>query len=176
MPNSKFNIPATSYIEALRRNHVDYFVTVPDWVQLALHTRIEEGVSGIRLVPCCNEDQAVSVSAGLRIAGKNPIVVVQNQGIYACVNSLRAVALDAAIPVVFLAGQFGREFANFGQSPSLSRRNTVRYMEPLLDAMSVRHWRIEEEVDLRHVDAAFAYALETKRPVALLVGAPTGWN
>lgn len=176
MRNGQFNIPASSYIEALRRNHVDYFVTVPDWVQLALHTRVEEGVEGIRLVPCCNEDQAISVSAGLRIAGKNPIVVVQNQGIFACVNALRAVALDAAIPVVFLAGQFGREFSNFGKNPALSRRNPVRYMEPLLDAMSVRHWRLEEEDDLCHVDEAFAFALETNRPVALLVGAPTGWN
>lgn len=176
MEQGSFNIPASRYLEALRRNHVDYFVTVPDWVQLALHTRIEEGVPGLRLVPCCNEDQAVAVSAGLRIAGKNPVVVVQNQGLYACVNALRAVALDAAIPLVFLVGQFGREFSNFGRNPALSRRNTVRFLEPVLDVMHVRHWRLEREEDLRHVDDAFAFSLETRRPAALLVGAPTGWN
>lgn len=176
MEEARFNIPASGYLEALRRNKVDYFVTVPDWVQLALHTRIEEGVEGIKLIPCCNEDQAVCVSAGLRIAGKNPIVVVQNQGIYGCVNSIRGVGLDASLPIVFLVGQFGREFANFGKNPALSRRNTVRYLEPVLDAMSVRYWRLEEEKDLRHIDDAFNFALDTKRPVALLVGAPTGWN
>jgi sulfopyruvate decarboxylase TPP-binding subunit len=116
------------------------------------------------------------VSAGLRIAGKNPIVVVQNQGIYGCINSIRGVGLDASLPIVFMVGQFGREFANFGKNPALSRRNTVRYLEPVLDAMSVRFWRLEEETDLRNIDDAFNYSLDTKRPVALLVGAPTGWN
>lgn len=176
MEEARFNIPASAYIEAMRRNKVDYFVTVPDWVQLALHSRIEAGVEGIQLVACCNEDQAVCVAGGLRIAGKNPIIVVQNQGIYGCVNSIRGVGLDAGLPVVFLVGQFGREFANFGKNPSTSRRSTVRYLEPVLDAMSVRFWRLEEEADMRHFDDAFSYALEAKRPAALLVGAPTGWN
>lgn len=41
-----FNIPASHYVDALRRNGIDYFVTVPDWVQLALHLRIEAGEPG----------------------------------------------------------------------------------------------------------------------------------
>lgn len=176
MAETDFNIPATLYLEALRRNNVDYFVTVPDWVQLALHTRIEAGVQGIKLVACCNEDQAVCVSAGLRIAGKNPVVVVQNQGIYGCINSIRGIGLDANLPIVFLVGQFGREFANFGQNPALSRRNTVRYLEPVLDAMGVRYWRLEQRGDLHFIDDAFTFAQQASRPAALLVGAPTGWN
>ena len=174
--SASFNIPASRYIEALQRNAVDHFVTVPDWVQLALHKRVEDGVEGIRLVPCCNEEQAVCVAAGLRIGGRNPIVVVQNQGMYACLNALRAVGLDARIPLVFLVGQFGREFANFGKDPALSRRNPVRYLEPVLDAMDVRHWRLEQEGDLRSVDEAFSFALQSARPAALIVGAPTGWH
>lgn len=169
-------IPASSYIAALQRNRVDHFVTVPDWMQLGLHARIEEGVDGIRNISCCNEDQAVSVAAGLRISGKNPIVVVQNQGIYACVNSLRAICLDAHIPTVFLVGQFGREFTNFGKSPALSKRNTVRFLEPVLDAMTIRYWRLEQEQDLESFDQAFEYALKTQRSAALIVGIPTGWN
>ena len=176
MNEATFHIPASSYLDALRRNGVDHFVTVPDWVQLALHTRVEQGVAGLRLVACCNEDQALSVSAGLRIGGRNPIVAIQNQGLFACVNSLRAIGLDARIPIVFLIGQFGREFANFGQSPDQSRRSMVRYLEPLLDALGVRHWRLEHEEDLRFVDKAFSCAIEHRCPVALLVGAPTGWN
>ena len=31
-------------------------------------------------------------------------------------------ALDASLPIVFLVGQFGREFVNFGQDPSLAER------------------------------------------------------
>lgn len=176
MTEETFHIPSSRYVEALQRNGVDYFVTMPDWVQLALHQRLDQGAEGIRVVYCCNEDQAVSVSAGLRISGKNPIVAIQNQGLYACVNSIRAVALDAGIPVVFLIGQFGREFANFGKSPALSRRRMVSLLEPVLDTLGIRYWRLEREADLASFDEAIEYARETRRSAALLVGAPIGWN
>ena len=39
----EFNIPASRYVEALKRNKVDTIVTVPDWAQLALHSRLAEG-------------------------------------------------------------------------------------------------------------------------------------
>lgn len=171
-----FNIPASRYIETLQRNKVDYFVTVPDWIQLALHTRLEAGIEGIKMVPCCNEDQAVAVSAGLRIGGKNPIVVIQNQGLYACVNTIRAIGLDAHLPIVFQIGQFGKEFSLLGADPSESKRNMVRLLEPVLSSLGMRFWRIEEEEDLCHVDEAFAVAIETSSPVALIVGAPISWN
>jgi len=176
MGERSFNIPASRYLDALRRNGVDHFVAVPDWVQLGLHVRLEHGVDGLALVRCSNEDQAVCVSAGLRIAGKRPITVVQNQGLYACINTIRAVGLDASLPIVFLVGQFGREFSNFGQDPALSTRNAVKLLEPVLNALGVRFWRLEDESDLKHVDEAFAYADKESRPAALIVGAPTGWN
>jgi sulfopyruvate decarboxylase TPP-binding subunit len=177
MPNepNSFNIPATRYIEALQRNGVDHFVTVPDWVQLALHLRVEAGIPGLRNVPCCNEEQALAVAAGLWMGGRKPIVVVQNQGMHACINALRTIGNDVGAPIVFLVGQFGREFANFGKDPSESRRSTVRYLEPVLQAMEVRSWRLERESDMPRFDEAFRYAWSEGRPAALLVGAPTGW-
>lgn len=177
MPNepNSFNIPATRYIEALQRNGVDHFVTVPDWVQLALHLRVEAGIPGLRNVPCCNEEQALAVAAGLWMGGRKPIVVVQNQGMHACINALRTIGNDVGAPIVFLVGQFGREFANFGKEPSESRRSTVRYLEPVLQAMEVRSWRLERESDMPRFDEAFRYAWSEGRPAALLVGAPTGW-
>ena len=171
-----FSIPATSYVEALQRNNVDHFVTVPDWVQLALHLLIERGVPGIRNVPCCNEEQAVAVAAGLWMGGCRPIVVVQNQGMHACINAIRTIGNDVGAPIVFLIGQFGREFANFGRDPGESGRSTVRYLEPVLRAMDIRSWRLETAADMPFFDEAFHYARDESRPAALLVGAPTGWN
>lgn len=173
--SNPFNIPATRYIEAMQRNGVDHFVTVPDWVQLALHLRVEAGIPGLRNVPCCNEEQALAVAAGLWMGGRKPIVVVQNQGMHACINALRTIGNDVGAPIVFLVGQFGREFANFGKEPGESRRSTVKYLEPVLQAMEVRSWRLERESDMPRFDEAFRYAWGQGRPAALLVGAPTGW-
>lgn len=172
----KYNIPASRYLEAFKRNGVDHFVTVPDWVQLSVHKHIEEGVPGIRLVTCCNEDQAVITSAGLRIGGKNPIVVVQNQGFHACVNATRAIGLDANIPIVFLIGQFGREFSNFGGDQQKSRAWIVRLVRPIAESMHMPCYLLETETDMPKFDEAFKVALDEKRPVAVVVGAPTGWD
>jgi len=170
------HIPVSSALEALHAAGCDHVVTVPDWVQLALHVRLESAAVGLKVVPCCSENQAVTVAAGLTVGGRRPVVVVQNQGFYNCVNTVRAVALDAHVPLVFMIGQFGREFGNFGGEPSASRRNMVRLLEPVLGALGVPHFRLESPADLVHVCAAFERAHAERTAVALLVGAPMAWR
>lgn len=169
-------IGASAYLEALQAAGVTHFVTVPDFVQLALHQAIERGDSPIRLVRACNEDQAVCTAAGLRIAGQQPIVVVQNQGLYACVNTIRAVALDARIPTVFLIGQFGRENANLGRPTTQSSRRVVSLLEPLLDTLDVPHWALESPEDLNAVSRAFESATTRRGAAALIVNQPIAWH
>ena len=170
------HIPASAALDALRAAGCDHVVTVPDWVQLAMHVRLEAGEPGLPMVACCAEDQAVTVAAGLTLGGRRPVVVVQNQGLYACVNTIRAVALDAKVPLVFLVGQFGREFANFGADPAQSRRNMVRLLEPVLAALGVSSWRLESVADLASVTAAFEHAHRERTAAVLIVGAPMAWS
>lgn len=169
-------IGASAYLQALQAAGVTHFVTVPDFVQLALHQSIEQGGSPIRLVRACNEDQAVCTAAGLRIAGAKPVVVVQNQGLYACVNTVRAVALDARIPTVFLIGQFGREHANHGHPTTQSTRRVVNLLEPLLDTLGVPHWALEAPADLAAVPTAFDTAAAQRGAAALIVNQPIAWH
>ena len=169
-------INASGYVEALRAAGVDHFVTVPDYVQFALHKRIERGESGIRLVRTSNEDQAVCTAAGLTIAGRRPVVVVQNQGFYACINAIRAITLDAHIPTVLLIGQFGRESANYGQDMRQSRRKMVSLLQPMLDTLGIPHWTLEQDADLALVKTAFDTAARDRCATALIVGTPTAWN
>ena len=137
MSLSEYSISASRCVAALQHNLIDHVVTVPDWVQLSFHTRLEEGIEGIRLINTTNENQAVTVAAGLTIGGKRPLVVMQNQGLYNCVNTLRAVCIDAHIPMVFMVGQFGREYSNLGQPSVASRRSMVSIMEPMLKGIGV---------------------------------------
>jgi sulfopyruvate decarboxylase subunit alpha len=169
-------IGASQYLEALQEAGVTHFVTVPDFVQLALHQAIEGGSSPIQLVRTCNEDQAVCAAAGLRVGGKQPIVVVQNQGLYACVNTIRAVALDARIPTVFLIGQFGRENANLGKPTTESSRRVVNLLEPLLDTLQVPHWCLDVPADLASVKVAFDTATARRGAAALIVNQPIAWH
>lgn len=169
-------IGASALLKTLVRAAVSHFVTVPDFVQLALHQAIEHDEHPLQLVRTCNEDQAICAAAGLTIAGKRPLVVIQNQGLYACVNTVRAVALDARVPTVMMIGQFGRETSNFGKPATQSTRRVVSLLEPLLDTLCVPSWRLESDDDLSNVQEAFDVAVSRRGPAALIVGRPIAWN
>lgn len=176
MDLSPYAIPASSAVAALRRNQVDHVVTVPDWVQLSLHDRLNKGVEGIKVINCCNENQVVTVAAGLTIGGKRPLVMMQNQGLYNCFNSLRAVCLDAHIPMVFMVGQFGREFENLGKPSTLSGRTMVNVAEPFLKAIGVPYHCLDNEADMARLDSAYEQAERERTAVVLLVSAPMAWR
>ena len=176
MSISEFSIPATECVKALKRNQVDHVVTVPDWVQLSLHDRLDKGIEGIRVINACNENQVVTIAAGLTIGGKRPLVMVQNQGLYNCFNTLRAVCLDAHIPMVLLVGQFGREFSNIGHPTAESGRSMVRIAEPFLASIGVPFYTLDREADLLKLDQAYEQAQQQRTAVVLLVGAPMAWR
>ena len=118
----------------------------------------------------------VTVAAGLTIGGKRPLLMMQNQGLYNCFNTLRAVCLDAHIPMVFMVGQFGFEFDKMGQPFSQSTRSMVRVMEPFLRAIEVPCHVLNSVDDLTLMDQAFEEAERLRTAVVLLVTAPMSWN
>lgn len=156
-------------LRKLKSNSVTHAVTVPDWIQIGLHQAILDD-GQLELVPFCTEDEAITAAVGLYIGGKRAVVVVQNQGLYAGLNALRAIGLDAGMPIVLFIGQFGREIANFTPDPNRSGRRVVRILEPILDAVEVPHWRIESADDLDVIDVAFAEAERTSWPAAVIFG------
>jgi sulfopyruvate decarboxylase subunit alpha len=173
----RYSVGAHAILDAFREKGITHVTTVPDYAQFSLHMRLEEGyLPGVRLVTCCTEDQAVECAAGLWIGGKKTVVIMQNQGFYASVNSMRGVGIDAKIPFVAMIGHWGREFANLGQDPRTSRRRVVAMVEPLLDALGIRYWRLEHPGEIGNVGAAIDYAYGQSAPAAVLVGAYTGWK
>jgi sulfopyruvate decarboxylase subunit alpha len=172
----EFSIPASACMEALIRNEIDHVVTVPDWVQLSLHDALMKNTHGIKNINCCSENQTLTVAAGLTIGGKRPLVMMQNQGLYNCINTLRAVCLDAHIPVVLMVGQFGREYENMIEEPQESGRSMVYIMEPVLDALGIAHMRLDKTSDLQKIDEAYSLAQANCSAVVLLVSGPMAWR
>ena len=175
-PNPPGGPSASGLLSALQAAHVTHCVTVPDFVQFALHQCIMAEGSGLVNVLACTEDQALTTATGLYIGGGNPVVMVQNQGLFKCLNTLRATCIDYAVPMVFLVGQFGREAENVGHPARESRRSMVRLIEPLLETLNLRFWNIDEEVDIGHVAEAFEHAATTKSAAVLLIGRHITWN
>ena len=175
-PNPQGGPSASSMLAALQAEGVTHAVTVPDFVQFALHERIADTSSKIHNIFTTTEDQALTTAAGLWLGGSLPVVMVQNQGLYKSLNSLRAVCLDAGIPTVIMAGQFGREVSNFKRPMTESSRSMVRLMEPFLDSIGIKHWTVSEEADVPMLAEAFAHAVKEQTASVVLVGRHITWN
>ncbi len=161
---------------ALRHAGVTHAVTVPDWVQLPLHRAVAKSDSGIELVNCCTEHEAFMIAAGLYCGGKRAAVVIQNQGLYAGLNALRGAGLDAQVPIVMLIGQFGREPENRTDKTTSSKRRIVRMLDPLLELLEIRTWKIDGLNEIERIHEAFDWAWDRKSPAAIVFERNLEWD
>jgi sulfopyruvate decarboxylase subunit alpha len=173
---AEYSVPAKSFVKAFGNCGIRFVTTVPDMLQIALHKELAEASSSIRSINCTTEDQAVEVAAGLHAGGAKAAILVQNQGFYAAINSVRALGLDSLVPLFFVIGQFGREFANLGVDPRQSKRRMVRMLEPVLETLGVPFWRLESPDDVGNIEKAWIASRERQGPSALIVGHFVGFQ
>ena len=169
-------VGGSAVAEALKAAGVTHAVTVPDWVQLPLHRALEAEGTAIPLVNCCTEHEAFMIAAGLYCGGKCAAVIIQNQGLYAGLNALRGVGLDANVPIVMLIGQFGREPDNRGEATTGSKRRIVHMLDPLLELLDIPAWKIDGPGDLENVQKAYGWAFENKAPAAIVFERNLEWD
>lgn len=168
-------VSASSLASQIRASAISHIVSVPDYVQISLHQELESG-SAPRTIYTTSENEALEVAGGLFVGGMSPLVIMQNQGLYNSMNVLRALGLDAQLPLPLLVGQFGREFDNVGADPADSDRALVRNTERLVAALDLPCLRIESDADADNLATAISLAHERQGAVVALVGAHTTWE
>lgn len=176
MDPSEYSIPASHILKSMRDARIDFVTTVPDFIQLSVHAQLEKGDTGIQYVRCTTEEQATTTAAGLIIGGKRPLMIIQNQGFFACINAVRGAGLDAGLPIVYMIGQFGPEDEIQGQDPATSARRVVRLMEPMLDVLGMKCLKLDAPGDEEQIPDFFQTLVDTMSPAAILVGARTAWD
>ena len=175
-PNPPGGPSASQLQSALQSCGFFHMVTVPEFYTLALHDALRAPGAGIQQVYACSEDQALTTATGLYVGGATPAVMMQNQGFYKCLNTLRATCIDAGVPMVFFVGQFAREADNFGKPTRESKRSMVRIMEPILDAIGLRYWTVDDDADVTKVKEAFEHAKTAETAAVVLIGRHVTWN
>jgi sulfopyruvate decarboxylase TPP-binding subunit len=154
-------------IAAIKRGGIQFVLSVPDIVTSAGLLFPIAADRSFRLIRVCKEDEAVAISAGLSFCGKRSLLLIQHTGFLDSINAIRAVAVEYSLPVVMMVGLLQKEE---GVPPQSSRRYGVRIVEPILDAMGIRHHLIETATDVPLIEAAIGEAYAQSRPVALLIG------
>ncbi|MGH2392890.1 MAG: thiamine pyrophosphate-binding protein [Candidatus Limnocylindria bacterium] len=153
----------------VRRDPMGWVLSVPDTHQKSVLAALDKERS-IRLLTCATEDEANAVAAGLYMGGEPTIVMIQHAGLYASVNTLRGVAMDGRVPLLYMVGLLSRER---DRDHSESRHSMVRYCEPLLDTFGVPHARLEGPDDVHLISEYYRAAQKRRGPAALLVGLET---
>jgi len=163
------SIAAPLLHDAVRGLGVTHILSVPDTHQRTLLSLLMDDPD-LTTITLSSEDEALCVNAGLWIGGAEPLVVIQNVGLFAAMNSLRGVAMDMKVPTCMLVGQYARDVSKTVEENASSG---VRLIEPVLTTMGVTFYRIDHEADVSLLAKAFEESRRDRKPVVVLIGAPT---
>jgi sulfopyruvate decarboxylase TPP-binding subunit len=163
------SIPAAVLHEAISALGVSHVLIVPDTHQKTLLASLTHDAA-MQMLTFSTEDEAICVNAGLWIGGAEAVVIIQNVGLFAAMNALRGVALDMRVPTLLIVGQFGRDVSKAVEDNTATG---VRLIEPVLDAMGVPCYRLDFAADVGVLQTAYERSRTERRPVVVLVGAPT---
>jgi sulfopyruvate decarboxylase subunit alpha len=162
-------VSAARLLAALKAARISHLVVVPDTVQkISLAAAAED--PGITMVPACTEDEAIGINAGLYVTGHRPALSIQNNGVYACLNALRGIALDGEVPTFMLVGQYG---GRAEVPPEESPLRMVRKLEPTLTAWDIPFRRLTSDADLAGLAEAYEEAFDRRGPAAFIIPIPT---
>ena len=160
-------VDAAIVLDEIKKAGISHVLTVPDSHQKTLLDLLAAG-SEPRLLTVCTEDEAVGMNLGLYAGAQRPMLLIQNNGVYAGLNALKALSLDARVPLLMLVGEFARDATVSSRENGL---RAVRMLEPTLETWGIPYFRLDGPEDLPNLAIAHAASIELRGPAALIVGA-----
>ena len=151
------------YVELLINQGVDFATGVPCGVQKyvieSLSSRPE-----VTYVPATRESEAIGIAAGAYLAGKKPLVYMQNSGLFECINDISSLLLSYSIPVLLSVSWRGapgedapQHFLN-GAATSL-----------ILEDLGISYFIIKNDEKDSVVKKAYEEMKSTQKPVVILI-------
>ncbi|MFI5267263.1 MAG: thiamine pyrophosphate-binding protein [Chloroflexota bacterium] len=154
---------------AIKELGITHVLTVPDSHQKTVLDVLAKGTQP-RLLTICTEDEAVGMNMGLYAGGQKPMLIIQNNGLYAGINAIKALSFEARVPLLMMIGEFVRDPA----VPSRENRSrAVRMLEPVLETWGIPYFRIDGPEDVGKLAQAHQQSLDNRGPVAVIIGART---
>ena len=154
---------ARSFADTLKKEGFDFYTGVPCSLLGALIERLSEDRKS-PYVPAVREDAAIGMASGAYLAGKKPVVLMQNSGLGYSLNVLTSLNLIYKIPVLCLVSYRGH-------GPDAPEHLVMgRVLPRLLDVFDVPHRSLALERLDADVGWAAGHVREARTPVALVVG------
>lgn len=154
-------VPAAPFVDRLLAEGVDFFTGVPCSLVAGVIAELER--RGLYFGEL-REDAALGVAAGAYMAGRLPLVVMQNSGLGVSMNALGSLHLLYEMPCLLLVTWRGWEGKD---APEHLIMGAV--LPRLLDLFDIPRRTPTTETLLDDVGWAIARLKSTRKPVALLV-------
>ncbi len=148
-------------VATLAQLGVTHVVWLPDSVLGPWEHALAESPA-LKLVRVCREGEAWTLAAGLHLGGCQPMVLIQNTGLFESGDALRNVLFDLRLPLYAIVGYRSYLLEN---SPDTARRFT----EPILQAWGLDYALIERADQITRLAEHYLACRDAGRPgVALL--------
>jgi sulfopyruvate decarboxylase subunit alpha len=165
--NDDTKLSGSHIISTLIKSSIEIIVAVPDRSTSAGLLWPLSRRSEIKLVRACKEDEGISICSALAYCDRRSALLMQHTGLFDSLNAVRGIAVEYKQPVCMLVGLLSKEP---GLPPHLSKKYSIRIVEPILKAMEVDYVCIESDKDVYLMGAAIDRAYDISRPVVALFG------
>jgi len=156
-------LSSKSFIESLQNHGFDFFTGVPCSLLSGLISSLEDK-EDINYIPSVREDAAVGLCAGAYMAGKQPVLLMQNSGLGYSLNAFTSLNLIYKIPVLVLMSWRGCGGKDAPEHIIMGEVN-----EQLLDTAGMVHSVLDEAQFESQLEQALQTIRKEKLPYTLLV-------
>lgn len=154
---------AVEFCSTLRHHGFDFASGVPCSILKGIILHLESRTD-ICYVPATREDEAIGIATGAYLAGRQPVVLMQNSGLGNVVNALTSMVLLYRIPLLLVIS--GRGF-RIEDAPEHSIIGQV--MTKLLETIGVQYEIVSREDPVAAVSAAARNISENGSATALIL-------
>jgi len=162
-------LPGELILQEIIHSEIKFIVSVPDIITSdGLLWPISKN-DYFKLIRVCKEDEGVSICAGLSFSNHKSLLLIQHTGFLDSINAIRAIAVEYELPVCMMIGLQGKEPSLL---PDESSSYGVRIVIPILKAMGLKYYLLQNTSDIKYIVPAIDEAYKNNQPVAIIVGKP----
>lgn len=118
----------------------------------------------IAYVPAVREDVAVGIAGGAYMAGKKPVVLMQNSGLGQCLNALTSLNLIYELPCLLVVTWRGFEGKDAPEHIVMGET-----CDRILDTIGIVHHTLSGDNVKELIKESFTHIIEKKTPTALFL-------
>ena len=146
-------VSASQFCNLLKKNGFNFCTGVPCTILKDIILCLSSD-SDLTYVPATREDEAMGIATGSYLAGKQPIVMMQNSGLGSSINPLASLDILYRIPMLLLISWRGYQGKDAPEHLIMGEA-----MLKLLDALGIPHQVISED----NPEAAISASVRTMR-------------